>query len=64
MNTATFTILRGNILYFAYLELCYLICRIKKKPVLNGHSQKDPKLFFKTNYCLMQVKSIAEWDLH
>ena len=26
----------------------------------NGHSQKDRKLVFKTNYCLMQVKSIAE----
>ena len=24
------------------------------------HSQKDPKKVFKTNYCLMQVKSIAE----
>ena len=30
------------------------------KPALNGHSQKDQKLVFKTNYCLMQVKSIAE----
>ena len=30
------------------------------KPVQNGHSQKYPKLVFKTNYCLMQVKSIAE----
>ena len=30
------------------------------KPVLNGHSQKDQKLGFKTNYRLMQVKSIAE----
>ena len=26
----------------------------------NDHSQKDRKLVFKTNYCLMQVKSIAE----
>ena len=26
----------------------------------NGHSQKDGKLVFKTNYRLMQVKSIAE----
>ena len=37
------------------------------KPVLNGHSQKDRKLFFKNNYHLMQVKSIAEcspFDLH
>ena len=26
----------------------------------NGQSQKDPKLVFKTNYRLMQVRSIAE----
>ena len=32
----------------------------KVKPVYNGHSQKDKKLVFKTKYCLMQVKSIAE----
>ena len=30
------------------------------KPVLSGHSQKGQKWVFKTNYCLMQVKSIAE----
>ena len=30
------------------------------KPVLNGPSKRRPKLFFKTNYHLMQVKSIAE----
>ena len=30
------------------------------KRVLNNHSQKDQKLVFKTNYLLMQVKSIAE----
>ena len=29
------------------------------KPVQNGHSQKDRKLVLKTNYCLMQVKSVA-----
>ena len=29
------------------------------KPALRGHS-KRPKMFFKTDYCLMQVKSIAE----
>ena len=37
------------------------------KPVLNGLSQKDPKLVFKTNYRLMQVKRIAfcnTFDLH
>ena len=30
------------------------------KPVLSGHSQKDQKWVFNTNYRLMQVKSIAE----
>ena len=30
------------------------------KPVHNGHSQKEQKLVFETNYHLMQVKRIAE----
>ena len=30
------------------------------KPVLSGHSKRSPKLVFKTDYHLMQVKSIAE----
>ena len=30
------------------------------KPVLSGHSKRRQKLFFKTAYRLMQVKSIAE----
>ena len=30
------------------------------KPVLSGHSKKDQKLGFQTDYRLMQVKSIAE----
>ena len=30
------------------------------KPVKNGHFQKVQKLVYKTNYLLMQVKSIAE----
>ena len=30
------------------------------KPVKNGHSQKDYKMVFKTNYHLTQVKSIRE----
>ena len=34
--------------------------RVTVKPVLNGHSQTDQKLLFKTNYHLMPVKSIAE----
>ena len=34
--------------------------RDTEKPVSKGHSQKDRKSGFKTNYRLMQVKSIAE----
>ena len=32
------------------------------KPVLSGHSKRRPKFVFKTNYPLMQVKSIAEFS--
>ena len=30
------------------------------KPVLSGHSKEDQKLVFKTDYRLIQVKSIAK----
>ena len=30
------------------------------KPVLRGHSKRRPKLVFKADYRLMQVKSIVE----
>ena len=33
---------------------------ITVKPVLRGLSKRRPKLVFKIDYCLMQVKSIAE----
>ena len=33
--------------------------QITVKPVKNDHTKKDHKLVFKTNYGLMQVKSIA-----
>ena len=33
------------------------------KPVLSGHSKKRQKLFFKTDYRLKQVKSIAECSI-
>ena len=44
---------------------CQKILGIKEfsstvKPVLSGHSKRRPKLIFKTDYRLMQVKSIAE----
>ena len=35
--------------------------RFTVKPALRGHTKRTPKLvFFKTDYLLMQVKSIAE----
>ena len=30
------------------------------KPALSSHFKEDQKLLFETDYCLMQVKSIAE----
>ena len=33
------------------------------KPVLSGHSKEDQRLVFKTDYRLMQVKSIAECSM-
>ena len=38
----------------------FIIVPYTVKPVYNGHSQKDQKMVFKTNYRLMQVKNIAE----
>ena len=40
---------------FKVSSIFNLLCTTVK-PVKNGHSQKDQKLFFKTNYHLMQVK--------
>ena len=39
--------------------LC-LSVKLYSKPVLSCHSKRRPKLVFKTDYFLMQVKSIAE----
>ena len=36
------------------------MCFDTVKPVLSGHSQNDQNWVFKTNYRLMQAKSIAE----
>ena len=36
---------------------------ITVKPVLSSHSKRHQKLVFKTDYCLMQVKSIAECSM-
>ena len=43
------------------IQECGVITETKySKPVLSGHSKKTKNLVFKTDYCLMQVKSIAE----
>ena len=47
----------------------FTVCKSTVKPVLSGHSNRGPKLIFKTDFHLMQVKSIAECilpclDLH
>ena len=50
----------SNILIWDYDCLKYKSNALNTiKPVLNVHSLKDRKLVFKTNYCLMQVKSVA-----
>ena len=59
------------------IKIQYIICTHEKfctvKPVLSGHSKIRQDFVFKTNYHLMQVKSIAEcskrafcntYDLH
>ena len=48
-NFRTFTV-QQYVLYAIYNTV---------KPVENGHSRKDKKLVFNTNYCLMQVNNTA-----
>ena len=43
-----------------YKYVIHIVQGDYSKTCINGHSQKDPKLVFKANYRLMQVKSIAE----
>ena len=56
----------SNILKKCILNIHWFILLVKKedqntvKPVLSSHSKRSRKLFFKTDYLLMQVKSIAE----
>ena len=52
--------MRTNVWLFTDVSSAWYMAHGIVKPVLNGHSQKVQKLFFKTNYLLMQVKSIAE----
>ena len=41
----------------------YTTVNIYSKPVLSGHSKRRPKLAIKTDYRLMQAKSIAECSM-
>ena len=65
----------GSILFWPFLQQCPSACKLLyvndfsrtfpirySKTVLRGHSKRRPKMVFefKTNYRLMQVKSIAE----
>ena len=46
-------------MYLFFLFFFIFLCN-SFKPVLSSHSKRRPKMVFKANYCLMQVKSIAE----
>ena len=40
----------------------YWVVHTTVKPLWNNHSQKEHKSVYKTNYCLMQIKSIGEFS--
>ena len=46
--------------YTCIMTSITLLCTCTVKPVLSGHSNKDPKVCFKTDNSIMHVKSIAE----
>ena len=50
----------GSCMCVVCICLRSIIYCLTVKPVLSGHSKGRPKLFFKTDYRFMQVKSIAE----
>ena len=56
----TYDIDAENIMCFTVLRMHLFIFKgMTVKPVLSSHSKEDQILDFKTDYCLMQVKSIA-----
>ena len=62
-NYETGHIARNPVLGIPYQVGLNLVCSAAQttvKPVLSGHSKKTQKLVSKTDYRLMQVKSIAE----
>ena len=53
----------GNYKDIWCLKIVFFASKLKAfkvKPVLSSHSKKTQKMVFKTDYCLMQVKSIAK----
>ena len=46
--------------YLSNIFFCLLGINFTVKLVLRGHSKRGPKLVFKTDYSLMQVKSFEE----
>ena len=50
-----------DLLWVVVSCMLYWTCVDTVKPVLSGHSQKVQKWVIKTNYRLIQVKSIAEY---
>ena len=50
----------GNNLRSNKILLVIFFLKTTVKPVLSGQSNRRPKIGFKTNYLLMQVKRIAE----
>ena len=51
---------QNSLLVFTHSHILQHRARYTVKPVLSGHSKRRPKLVFKTNFGLMQVKIIAE----
>ena len=51
-------LLLTNLFSILWAAIIYSLSTVKT--CVNGHIQKDQKMVFKTDYCLMQVKSIAE----
>ena len=62
INKVVNSLFRCCFIFFSqYVSLTMFLSTVK--PVLSGHSKGDQNLVFKTDYCLMQVISIAECSL-
>ena len=59
-STRLIKLLQSTIYIYISFPLYQMPLPTAVKPVLSGHSKRRPKLVFKTDYCFMQVNSIAE----